>query len=192
MNATILFYRYARANGLIGCDAPLWQDRQVVHRFHDANGFERTMLLSSTDLAIPNRARPGLQLEDGLLPLTRSQKDEMLGFTEQGCNASREIDAREHLGFCLLDREGLARLSKLAPTHEARQTPYIPPRIWLYQLSRMRECLEDYAAHRAEIEACFELCIGAYARNFGSLKHSNSCLPYLGTPNTGRNAQRYV
>lgn len=84
------------------------------------------------------------------------------------------LDAREHLGFCLLDREGLARLSKLAPTHEARQTPYIPPRIWLYQLSRMRECLEDYAAHRAEIEACFELCIGAYARNFGSLKQAVS------------------
>ncbi len=99
MNATILFYRYARANGLIGCDAPLWQDRQVVHRFHDANGFERTMLLSSTDLAIPNRARPGLQLEDGLLPLTRSQKDEMLGFTEQGCNASREIHLMLQLGF---------------------------------------------------------------------------------------------
>ena len=87
------------------------------------------------------------------------------------------LDAREHLGFCLLDRDGLARLSKLAPTHDPRQTPYIPSRIWSYQLSRMRECLEDYAAHRSQIEACFRFCLDAYARNFGSLKqavHSKS------------------
>lgn len=80
------------------------------------------------------------------------------------------LDAREHLGFCLLSRDGLARLSKLMPTHEARQTPYIPPRIWSYQLTRMRECLEDYATHRPQIEACFGFCLDAYAHNFGALK----------------------
>lgn len=99
MNATILFYRYARAHGLIGRESPMWQDRQVLHRFHDAHGFERTMLLSSTDLAIPNRVRPGFRLEDGLLPLTREQMHELLGFTEQDCNASRELHLMLLLGF---------------------------------------------------------------------------------------------
>jgi len=80
------------------------------------------------------------------------------------------LDAKEHLGFCLLDRDGLARLSRLGPTHEVRQTPYIPPRIWTYQLNRIRECLETYAAHRPQIEACFRFCIDAYANNYGSLK----------------------
>lgn len=99
MNATIHFYRYARAHDLIGRDFPMWQDRQVVHRFHDAHGFERTMLLSSSDLAIPNRARHGLRLEDGLLPLTRDQMRELLGFTEQEHNASRELHFMLLLGF---------------------------------------------------------------------------------------------
>jgi len=99
MNATIHFYRYARAQGLIGRDSPMWQERQVVHRFHDAHGFERTMLLSSTDLAIPNRARHGLRLEDGLLPLTRDHMHDLLRFTEQGRNASRELHLMLLVGF---------------------------------------------------------------------------------------------
>jgi integrase len=99
MNATILFYRYARAHGLIGRDAPMWQEKQVLHRFHDAHGFERTMLLSSSDLAIPNRARHGLQLEDGLAPLTRDQMHELLDFTAQERNASREMHLMLQLGF---------------------------------------------------------------------------------------------
>lgn len=99
MNATINFYRHARVYDLIGRDAPLWQERQVVHRFHDAHGFERTMLLSSTDLAIPNRARHGLRLEDGLTPLTRDQMHELLAFTGQEANASRELNLMLQLGF---------------------------------------------------------------------------------------------
>lgn len=99
MNATILFYRYARANGLIGRDSPMWQDRQVLHRFHDAHGFARTMLLSSTDLAIPNRVQHGLRLEDGLSPLTPDQMHELLAFAEQERNASRELHLMLMLGF---------------------------------------------------------------------------------------------
>ena len=82
------------------------------------------------------------------------------------------LDAREHLGFCLLNQDGLTRLAQLAPDHEIRQTPYIPARIWSYQLSRLRECLEDYAKHRAKVEECFRFCLDAYAHNFGSLKQA--------------------
>lgn len=99
MNATIHFYRYARAYDLIGRDAPMWQERQVIHRYHDAHGFERTMLLSSTDLAIPNRPRHGLRLEDGLTPLTEDQMHQFLAFTGQTENASRELHLMLLLGF---------------------------------------------------------------------------------------------
>lgn len=99
MNTTINFYRFAKAYELIGREAPMWGERQVLHRFHDANGFERTMLLSSTDLAIPNRARHGLQLEDGLQPLTEEQMQQLLAFTGQKENASRELHLMLQLGF---------------------------------------------------------------------------------------------
>lgn len=99
MNATIHFYRYARANNFIGRDAPMWKERQVVHRFHDAAGFERTMLHSSTDLAIPNRARHGLKLEGGLTPLTKEHMRELLAFTGQEDGTSPELHLMLQLGF---------------------------------------------------------------------------------------------
>lgn len=80
------------------------------------------------------------------------------------------LDAREELGFCILDKDGITRLSKLAPDHKVEQTPYIPPRIWSYQLTSLRECLTEYLAHREQVDACFAFCCEAYATNFGSLK----------------------
>lgn len=78
-------------------------------------------------------------------------------------------DAREFLGFCLVDQIGIARLSELDPDHSKRQTPYIPPRIWAYQVQRLRECLDDFVEHREGIESCFHFCVDAYAHNYGSL-----------------------
>jgi hypothetical protein len=78
-------------------------------------------------------------------------------------------EAREDLGFMLLDREGLRRLEAALPTYENRQTPYIPPRIWNYQATRLREFLEEFLAHRDEIEQCYRFCIEAYAQNYGSV-----------------------
>jgi integrase len=99
MNATIQFYRFAQVYGLIGRDAPMWQERQVVHRFFDSVGFERTMLRQSTNLAIPNRARHGLKLEGGLSPLSDKHRQELLAFTGQAGNVSRELDLMLKLGF---------------------------------------------------------------------------------------------
>lgn len=82
------------------------------------------------------------------------------------------LNAREELGFCILDRDGIARLASLAPNCEKSQTPFIPPRIWLYQVTRLRECLVEYLAHREQLEACFAFCLDAYATNFGSLKRA--------------------
>lgn len=87
------------------------------------------------------------------------------------------LDAQDALGFCLFDKPGLARLAKLQPDHEPKQTPYIPPRIWSYQISRLRECLTDYLEHREQVEACFQFCLDAYAQNYGSLKRAVNSKP---------------
>ena len=79
-------------------------------------------------------------------------------------------DARVLLGFTIVDPDGLRRLVAAAPHHEHVQTPYIPPRIWLYQVTRLRECLMDFLEHQEEIEACFQFCLNAYIKRFGSLE----------------------
>lgn len=82
----------------------------------------------------------------------------------------RLFDARDTLGFVLVDAEGLKRLAAMRPTHEEVQTPYIPPRIWTYQVNRLRECLDDFLAHRQQVEDCYQFCVDAYAHNYGSLQ----------------------
>ncbi|MDW8841962.1 hypothetical protein ORA50_17200 [Pseudomonas carnis] len=43
--------------------------------------------------------------------------------------------------------------------------PYIPPRIWRYQVTRLRECLDDFLSHREQVEACYRFCFAAYEHN---------------------------
>ncbi|MDA0558331.1 hypothetical protein [Burkholderia pseudomallei] len=81
----------------------------------------------------------------------------------------RLYDAREALGFTIVDATALKRLAEVANDHVGVQTPYIPPRIWVYQVARLRECLDDFLAHRSQVEACFKFCLDAYIANFGSL-----------------------
>lgn len=78
-------------------------------------------------------------------------------------------EQREQLGFTLLDREELIHLEASLPEHEVRQTPYIPPRIWTYQVNRLRAFLDDFQAHQEGIESCYQFCLDAYAKNSGSL-----------------------
>lgn len=82
----------------------------------------------------------------------------------------RLIDARDFLGFTIFDRVGIKRLMVAQPVHLRDQTPYIPPRIWTYQVTRLRECLDDYLAHRSQIEECFRFCADAYRHNQGDSK----------------------
>lgn len=79
-------------------------------------------------------------------------------------------DAREHIGFYVIDPEGLKRLSEATPVHEVEQTVYIPPRIWTYQVERLKSCIDDYLENKQSIEDCFNFCVDAYADNFGSLE----------------------
>ncbi|KPZ01211.1 hypothetical protein ALO43_200128 [Pseudomonas tremae] len=73
--------------------------------------------------------------------------------------------SRNAVGFTLLDPGSLTRLAALFPTHHTAQTPYIPPRIWRYQINRLRECLDDFLSHREQVEACYRFCFAAYEHN---------------------------
>ncbi|GJH14445.1 hypothetical protein CBA19CS11_36425 [Caballeronia novacaledonica] len=86
------------------------------------------------------------------------------------------------IGFILLDEAGIFVLSSATKKPKSRkadnhfdeyageQTAYIPPRIWVYQVRRLRECLDDFLEHRQQIEDCFRFCVEAYRHNFGSLE----------------------
>ncbi|MHB1409787.1 MAG: tyrosine-type recombinase/integrase [Acidovorax defluvii] len=131
MNATIHFYRFAQAYGLVGRDAPMWLERRVVHRFFDSVGFVRTMLRQSTNLAIPNRARHGLKLEDGLTPLTDEHRQALLAFTGRAGSVSRELDLMLKLGFFSGARlETIADL-KLGTLDNAVSDPKVPGLFYL-------------------------------------------------------------
>mgnify|MGYP002385757008 CR=1 FL=1 len=81
-------------------------------------------------------------------------------------------EARSVLGFALLDAEGIKRLNATSPNHEVAQTPYIPPRIWSYQISRLMRCLDDFNAHAQKVEECYRFCLSAYAHNAGGLPNA--------------------
>lgn len=70
ISAVIRFYKWLAASRLLSADWPMWTDKQVGIRLIDEFGFARTMMVSTTNLAIPNRKAPGEKLEDGLLPLS--------------------------------------------------------------------------------------------------------------------------
>lgn len=85
MAAVIQFYRHCHAYGFVQRKSPMWTDRQVLIRYFDTVGFERSIVRTSSELAIPNRTRPGLHLEDGLTPLKIDDAVKLLDYTkEQG------------------------------------------------------------------------------------------------------------
>jgi hypothetical protein len=81
-------------------------------------------------------------------------------------------DDRESIGFIVLDQNGIKRLAGTVPEHLKLQTPYMPPRIWNYQLQRLRQCLDDFLVHRQKVVDCFNFCIDEYVHCFGSLEEA--------------------
>lgn len=97
MRAVIQFYRHCAVHNFISREAPKWREQPVVISYFDSVGFERTLLRLSTDLSIPNRARTGFKLEDGLLPITSAHMTELLRFTSE--NVSEELHLMLTVGF---------------------------------------------------------------------------------------------
>lgn len=69
------------------------------------------------------------------------------------------------LGFVILDEPGLSLLASLIQPRASSQTAYIPPRIWSYQVKRLREFLDDFHAHHKQVSDCYRFCLDAYAAN---------------------------
>lgn len=78
MRVVVGFYRWLRVTGLLSTDWPMWLERTVGIHLTNSFGLERTLLVTTTDLSIPNRSRPGERLEDGLLPLSAADRDRIL------------------------------------------------------------------------------------------------------------------
>lgn len=108
-----------------------------------------------------------LQQVPGLYPGAKERKSILV-------TLDRLLRAKDQIGFTLIDETGIARLSKAFAgaddEDDVEQTAYIPPRIWTYQVLRLRECLDEFLTHRQQVENCFNFCVDAYAHNFGSLE----------------------
>ncbi|WP_439684245.1 Tyr recombinase domain-containing protein [Cupriavidus oxalaticus] len=97
MRVLVGFYRWLKYTGLISPAWPMWQERTVGIRLTDSFGFERTFNVRSTDVSIPNRRAPGERLEDGLLPLSPTDRQSALDFAR--VNASQELFLMLAVGF---------------------------------------------------------------------------------------------
>ncbi|HBO2902410.1 hypothetical protein [Pseudomonas aeruginosa] len=73
------------------------------------------------------------------------------------------------LNFAITDQRMLAFLASQQKGWEKIQTPYIPPRIWTYQINRLNECLDDFLEHQAAIEKAFTWISDAYEHNSAAL-----------------------
>jgi integrase len=124
MRAVIRFYRYCDGHHFISRDAPKWQDKLAVVHYFDTVGFERTLQRITTDISIPNRARPGIRLEDGLLPLTTEHMMELLTFSKT--NASQELHLMLTTGCLTGARLGTITTLRISALEQAMRDPMVP------------------------------------------------------------------
>lgn len=68
----------------------------------------------------------------------------------------------DKLGFSILDSDAMKTFVAHLKNKESTQTAYIPPRIWNYQLLRLKECLDDYLDNKDKFEHFFKHCLLAY------------------------------
>ncbi|MBU3557175.1 site-specific integrase [Polynucleobacter sp. Ross1-W9] len=96
MNAVIQFYRYANTRNFIDLKN-MWVDKSVFISYYDSAGFQRTLQRITTDISIPNRARQGIRLEDGLLPISAEHQHALMRFTKD--TGSEELYLMLLIGF---------------------------------------------------------------------------------------------
>lgn len=124
MSYIIAFYRWAQTTGLLKSSNELWRDRTVFIKYFDRVGFERTLSRVTTDLSIPNRTRLGDTLEDGLLPVSASDRDRILLFAKD--NASIELFLLLSAGFFTGMRLGTLCDLKIRSLEDATPDPSVP------------------------------------------------------------------
>ena len=124
MRDVISFYKWLKATGLLKPEWPMWTDRTAKIVLVNQFGFERTMSVSTTDLSIPNRTRPGERLEDGLLPVSAIDRSAILKVTKE--HASMELYLMLQLGFFTGMRLGTICDLKVETLHNAVPDPTTP------------------------------------------------------------------
>ena len=75
---------------------------------------------------------------------------------------------RDDLGFSIADERLLKLLRREATQHEPVQHPYIPTRLWSYQIQRLSDVLDDFIKHQDSIEQAFNWLHEAYLQNINS------------------------
>lgn len=124
ISAVIQFYRHANAHGFIASGSKLWNEKMVVIRHHDTVGFKRTIARVTTDLAIPNRRRPGIHLEEGLIPLNELHMTQLLAYASQ--EESQELHLMLTLGFFTGARLATITSLRIENIEQALPDPFMP------------------------------------------------------------------
>lgn len=98
MTVVIRFYKWMQSRQLISTQWPMWEQRYLGIKVTNIFGFEHTMRVASTDLAIPNRKVAGaIQIEDGLLPVTLSAMKQILTLADN--SVTEELCLMLRIGF---------------------------------------------------------------------------------------------
>lgn len=124
MSAVIRFYRWLCATRLLSPEWPMWVEQMVGVRLTDGFGFQRTMMVNTTDLSITNRRAEGFGLEDGLLPVAIGDVLKILNFAIE--HASTELYLMLKLGFSTGMRIGTICDLKLQTLDRAVADPEFP------------------------------------------------------------------
>lgn len=120
----IRFYKWMQARQLISPEWPMWKQRFVGIKLTNSFGFEHTMRVASTDLAIPMRKVAGaIQIEDGLLPVTISAMKEIILLADR--NATEELSLMLRIGFFTGLRIGSITDLKVQTLHNATTIPEV-------------------------------------------------------------------
>lgn len=126
MAGVLRWYRWVKAQGLLATDWPLWNDKLIGVRITDAFGFERSLSVTSSELSIPNRKRNNIKLEDGLLPVSLEERDQILDLAAR--YSSVEFSLMLRLGFMTGMRLGSIcdlKLATLENAHRLAETPLV-------------------------------------------------------------------
>lgn len=123
MSAVIQFYRHANAYDFVSPESPMWREKTVVIPYYDSVGFKRSLSRVTTDLTIRNTARPGLRLEDGLLPLSEAHMSELLEFSSR--RSTQELHLMLTTGFFTGARLETITSLRIENLERANPDPYM-------------------------------------------------------------------
>ena len=122
MTVVIRFYKWMQSRQLISTQWPMWEQRHVGIKFTNIFGFEHTMRVASSDLAIPNRKVAGaIQIEDGLLPVTLSAMKQILTLADN--SVTEELCLMLRIGFFTGLRLGSITNLKVQTINNATTVP---------------------------------------------------------------------